>query len=492
MPDRYGLVQPPAPMDPIQTLSGLMTLGRQMESYRDEDAASKKKRGVEAAMNEAKGDPDAAAGILEQRGDWSTARTLREGVKQERLKTVDQVIGAIDGHKDVLSRSAEFLNQITAKPDLYPQLRPKLVELAAAVNPELANFIPEAYDPTEVRNMLTWVNTNGQATNARAKAAADAKLKLTAKDDFAKSDDLDRKIASNWFSVSPSQEDWDQSLEAAKRLGVSSTVLGQIGPTWSKDATERARAMGVDPKDRKPQEINTLEEAIVKAQGAGDTTSVNALVGLQKRLSEAKSKETNGGRHAPTAMEIAAVMKNPTVWAALTPTMREDMLGPLAQSGFDFKAAASQLTDANRSQIERWKVDQLDSLEKEFAERQPTEDGIPPLKPVMTADQLNQRKMTIENGYRSQLGMPALTSLPASWRGGATPKDGTPPVTATPAPKPAAATTGAPAGAKGETRSVRLSPGQPPMVFTKDQWTAFVAKAKEKGVTISTDPFASQ
>ena len=81
--------------------------------------------------------------------------------------------------------------------------------------------------------------------------------------------------------------------------------------------------------------------------------------------------------------------------------------------------APPQITQPQRAQAERWKLEQLAGLEKEYRESL--------VESPMSAAQLARRKLDIENAYRSQIGLQPLKALPASWNAPAAADDVAPP-----------------------------------------------------------------
>lgn len=419
----YGLVPMPQQTDPLRSLSEMMTLGSNLSQFQTEQHDAGIKKRAEKAINDAKGDPMAAATLLERQGDFSTARTLRQNAEGIRAKTLDTVMGRLNEHQDALGKLEEMGVQAKAHPELYAELRPQMVSIASTLDGtgDMAAKIPEQYDPASVDQGLTWLKGAASATQQRLRAAAALKEKNDARLTADKAEEADRKVISDWFSVSPNQEDWDHSLAAAQALGVSPTMLSKVGPTWSKGAMETARTLGLEPKDRVDKTPTTFQAAILEAQGKGDAATVASLTKLAGTLAAAqRAPET-----PMSADMVETVRANPAVWADLSPSVRDKMLGPLSKGTFDWKAATSGLTDAQKATAERWMQDQLGELEREITDRTPTYDTdeggntirMPSLKPEITPAQIEQRKLSIYNSYRTQTGMKAVDALPKEWGG---------------------------------------------------------------------------
>ena len=448
----YGMVPMPQAPDPMQSITGLMNMANNLEEAKAQQKERARATRVEAAFNEAKGDPIKAAEVLETKhGDFATARGIRDNAQQIRLKAVEQMGERLNQHKTIYGQASQALTELQTDPTMYPAVRPKLLELASAVDPRLAQEIPEQYSHETVKGMMDFTAQAAAMADSRSRAAALLADRLKTKEADIKDEEGDRKVVSDWFSVSPNQDDWNQSLDHARAVGVSESVLKQVGPTWSKEAQERARQMGLTPDQREVKKPATIAAAILDARSRGDAAGEASLVKLQGTL--------NAAGRAPstdtpvTADMINAVRANPSLWGDLTPTVRDKMLAPLQQGGFDFKAATSGMTDVQRAAIERWKTTALEALERDYNANKPFG---PDDKFGMSEAELATRKLTIENSYRAQIGMPPLTELPASWRkpgdrGEAQPK---------PAPAAAPARTGGPGAATTGTVAMHAPDGR--------------------------------
>ena len=147
-PRQTSLVQPASTPDPMQTLSGMMSMARQFEGYEDEQKQRKKAKSVEDALNGAHGDPEVAAGVLEKAGDWVSGKRLRDNAREIRLNMVNQADARINEHKTFYGQASQILTELGNKPVMYPDMRARLADLAAQVDPAMAKAIPQTYDPT--------------------------------------------------------------------------------------------------------------------------------------------------------------------------------------------------------------------------------------------------------------------------------------------------------------------------------------------------------
>src|SRR3990167_8285910 len=255
----------PQPVNLVGSLADLMQLesaqevlkqNRQQSAQAERQQASQ--RAIETALNEARGDVPKAIGSLEGAGRWGEANLLKEKqdqIKQaQRQQTHDAVTALgqrLGGLKTTAAKGAELLREIDTDPARYPQVLPMLRDLAGSLDPRLAQEIPEQYDPARVRSMVQFAADLEGVADARVKATELLKTRLAEKKAAKEAFDLDRKIAGGWFSVSPNQDDWDQSMEYAGQLGIAPEILARIGPTWSPAAVDRARTLALEPREPK-------------------------------------------------------------------------------------------------------------------------------------------------------------------------------------------------------------------------------------------------
>ena len=103
-----GLVDIPRPPDAIQSLSGLMTLGRQMEAYSDEQKERKKAKLFEDTYNASGGDLGKMADVFEKSGDRMTADTLRQNKAKIQEQMLAGVVGKVKEHESIHGQAREL------------------------------------------------------------------------------------------------------------------------------------------------------------------------------------------------------------------------------------------------------------------------------------------------------------------------------------------------------------------------------------------------
>lgn len=373
-PRSYPLVPMPQGPDPMQSLSGLMSLASNIEGYSAERKQRQQQQRIEQAFNKAKGDPIKAADILETtHGDFASGRTLRDKAGEIRRQTVDQIGQRIDSHKTILGQGGQLLTEAEANPTLWPELRSRVVDLASQLDPRLAAEIPEQYDQQKVRGMLQFVEGGVTDLGARSQAIAKLKAGYDATDDALKREKLYRESMAHWLSTTKTQEEWEGAKANGEAMGIPRSVIGEFGD-WAPDAPARASEMLLTPEQKAVAARAKIDDdrADRTAKATADYRAAMLSIGRQR---EARLSQQDAGGATPTG----------------------------------------------RATAERWKASQLESLENEFAKPDTN----------LTIEDVRRRQLTIENSYRAQIGLPPLTALPAAWTGVA--PDAARPPTAPPA-----------------------------------------------------------
>lgn len=336
----------------MQSLSAMMSLAGNLEKFEQQSKEAKRTKAIERAVNQAKGSLDGAAGILEQSGDWSTARSLRDGAGAIREQALSKMGERIAQHTDVYTRAPALLQEAEARPDVWPQIRPTLVEMAVSLDPRLAEEIPEAYDPARVRGITQFVERASLETAGLAKKLALADAFTKAQQHARVSDTEQRRFLGELLADATTEEAWETGTRHARFLGVADSLVEQAG-AFSTDAPERLRKWAL-----------TAEQAGTEH---GRTVDDERQAAAAKRTAE----------HQQFLEDLAE--------------QREDRLSREERRG---------LTDSARAVAIRWRGDALDRLERDLAD---------PRSELQPAD-VRRRQLAIENNYREQLNLPPVTS----------------------------------------------------------------------------------
>lgn len=291
-----GMMQIPSGPNVLQDLSNVMAWGQRLEQYQQQQADRQRQEqdrarvdGIRKAINDHKGDLDAAAGALEQGGDYVSAKELREQQGQIREQMFGAVTERIGQQKSVMGKASQLLAEVQRDPSLYDRVRPQLVEMATAVDPRLASEIPERYEPERVAGMAKFVAEGDQQATIRARAAAEWQALQTRQTDSLKRAAEEKKILDESLSTVKTLEEWDGTIATWRMLGMTPAVLDKAGE-WSEDAPERARQRLLTPLQRGPKEpekADNPEEAFFQAVEKGDMAAAKRLLSTRRQWAEA-------------------------------------------------------------------------------------------------------------------------------------------------------------------------------------------------------------
>lgn len=400
-PRQYGLVPIPQGPDPMSTLSGLMQMGRQMQAMGDESKERERTKRVEAAFNQAKGDPGAAAGILEEGGFFADARGLREqgdatatAKRTQKEQEFARILGRVKDHDTAYGQGVQLLSEAKARPDLWPELRPKVMAAASAIDPRLADEIPDAYDEQRVSGMLTFANDAARRTQ-QMRAGLEQFLPGPTNDPV--------KGLTMLLGTVDTEEEREQVLERAKFFELPDAAI-TVAVKADTDARKKAAAEAKALEER--SRPNTIQEALLRANEKGDAAGVKGLLALEQSF-QAAGRAPRSTSETVSAEEIQALVKYPTIWNELTPSKRDAMLVPLSRAGFDFSGAATTLTSAQKGTIERWKEDAISDLNRRRKD---------PVQGLTDAE-YETEKARIDSSYQMQMGSAAPRASAGPSRG---------------------------------------------------------------------------
>lgn len=200
-----------------------------------------------AALSDAKGDPDVALRTLDAAGHATAATALRTQLTAARIKGLEQVKLENETSTQTLKQAGGLLASVQASDapaDAYMRVLPQVRKL---VGPDIAQKLPDAYDPGFVAQALNWGSTAAETMQTRARIAAAAKDAIATTTSTL---ELQRKMSDylgQWSQTVENQDDWTKMLANAKALGASPALLEKIGATFSTSAQKRASALVADP-----------------------------------------------------------------------------------------------------------------------------------------------------------------------------------------------------------------------------------------------------
>lgn len=311
------------------------------------------------------------------------ADALRQQGRQRQAGALSDVVGRINEQKTFYGQGAALLQAIEQNPALYPQLRPKLIDMASAIDPRLASEIPEQYNPGQVRGMLQFAQDGAATLESRAHALKlheeAEKAQRGSREEF----EAQKKALEAMLSTAKTQEQWEAFKGLALQAGYNKQLVHQY-TEWSPEAAKVT--------------FQAPTEALVRGK-----------VDFVQRGSDGGWYDMDGKRLPSSSVRPK----------------------PEKASG----GSARTVSPAQKATAERWLQSRLASIEREFGD---PESG-------MTTTQLNERKLEALNSYRSQIGLEAVAELPPEWRGKASPADAPAPPPSTPVP-PIAPVTSSPRG----------------------------------------------
>lgn len=252
MPVTYPFVPVPQ-INPLGSLSDLMSLASQFQGLSDRSRA--RRAAEEAAQREGQilevarltqGDPAAYArevGVI----DPERGRQAQADVEQRAMAAEDRATAAatrqqrefadmvqrIDRAEGVWGKGAQLLREATAQ--TWPDLRPKVVELAITADPErgaeMARMIPETYEPAQVRELVMSV-TQVHDKLARFKKANQEFI----------GDGNPVEGLSQWLQLTETDAERDQVLEKARYFGMPDEQI-TLAQRHAKKTLEQAEAV---------------------------------------------------------------------------------------------------------------------------------------------------------------------------------------------------------------------------------------------------------
>ena len=213
------------------------------------------------------------------------------------------------------------------------------------------------------------------------------------------------------------QGSWDAALNRLAKKAIHVPEVARQFSAANRDAV-KAEAMTYVQwlQTQTPEPVKTRPMTYTRQDGTTVEELVPDVVGTRRESTPAKPNVTFG------QPEIAMVgtkrdyivkgVRPDGTWAWYLPNSETPFTGrvqPLAET----TPASARITPAQKAMAERTKLNELQTLEAEFRKRASGADEQGP----MPAQELENRKLQIENAYRVSLGQDPLATLPEGWRG---------------------------------------------------------------------------
>lgn len=230
-------------------------------------------KALQDAIQASNGDYDAAVDALEQQGFGDLALTVRKSLFDQRIQQADLLDKETKTTGEKLTQASQLMQSAT-DPISYMRVLPRIRKL---VGPELAQQLPDQFDPAFVQSAVQWGMKASDVTAQRNAAVAEAKQGLEAKQDGRESHAFFTGALSKWLTTVDSPEEWTQALQMAQQMGAPKEVLAQFAPEFSPQAVEQAKALGMSPEEREQLSISRMNAQTSRAS-AGEQARHNRVM----------------------------------------------------------------------------------------------------------------------------------------------------------------------------------------------------------------------
>jgi hypothetical protein len=428
-------------MGRVMTLRGLQ---QQQEAGRLSLEANKLKlRDAElqsdAALRDAADDAAVRAAISTHQGDWSQilpalARTAPgaytkafgfvQKQREDQAKAFEAQMKATEQQLDLMGRVA---GGITDEASFHA---------ARSISPQIGAVLGEQYDPARIEQLVAQGMTVKDSVTALGEAAVKAQQALKGAAD---AEDAWRQSVTTAASTATNDQQYQQIVGRYRAMVPGNPALARVleamPQIWSPENMDRVRQLGMTVPQRVTAEAT--ERTADRADIGLDLQ--RARVGISEgQLRIAQQREARSAREGAGGTSAAATRK------AAAERWKANALAALEKEG---------LPDVD--EMSAWRT-----LPPQVQAQYPTPTG------RLSDDQMNARKLLIENGYRAQIGMEPLATLPASWQAGRTAE----PVRAEATPTPGGRT------APGAVEAAPAKPPTPGKIVTEAQLRALAHK----------------
>lgn len=239
--------------------------------------------------------PDEGIELLRREGYQKEAGELLKQVSEARRQALTEVKTQYEVKEQRLNEALNLLAGVEATPKAqrqtaYAAAVPKMREL---VGDELAQMLPDQYDPAFTPRALEWGMSakDKLATRREALTLAEKKPK-----DARDADEYFTKAGATWLSTVDSQEEWDQAVSALGKLGAAPETLSKFGTRYSPEAV--AKAASFVQKERPPAAAGSFEDYVqtLEARNDGKPLSKTQMLEARREWNAAGRAPASGGR----------------------------------------------------------------------------------------------------------------------------------------------------------------------------------------------------
>ena len=202
-------------------------------------------------------------------------------------------------------------------------------------DPDAAAELGEQFDPARVDAVVN-AGLQWSEYNTKYKTALEQ-------------DEKDLAKVLNVMALADDPKRWTDAWEMGQVLGVSSE-LRQMGLSdqFQPDAPAKAGQLTMNAKDRAALTEQAADNARQDKAQQQTQAYQNAQLGIsrgqlavaQGNLAARKAESTGASGSGESSL-VDAIMKNPSAYDDLTPTVKTKLIGALADRGFDFKKAGA-------------------------------------------------------------------------------------------------------------------------------------------------------
>lgn len=181
---------------------------------------------------------------------------------QDRTERKEQTVLAgirdrIENAKTIAGKGAALLGAVKEKPELWAEVRPQVVDLAAQIDPKMVDFIPQDSDPAALGEFVSSVNQMAESYSKTARAVKAADDALTRGGKLA---DVTKKFGEVLALVPPEQH--ESILAAFAQAGVPAAVLAGAPAAAKAGREKRTGEFG--------QYLDVLEQGLGRPLNKGD------------------------------------------------------------------------------------------------------------------------------------------------------------------------------------------------------------------------------
>lgn len=293
----------PSGWSPLASLAKGADFAAQQQKQREAQAAKQREAMINSVVQQFPDDPDGAITFLKAK-DWQAAATLEKIVNEQRKSLADRRKVELDNER----AEAEQFSRIIG--DGSETAWRNAAAYVAQKSPGMAKFFEQPYSPELAQQVRTFGMTAQQRYDAEQKALESKRLEDWA--GFVDSDPVEAEKAARfllgpdkWLTLKGQAE---QRAETARANKAQEARLAQPPP---------AQPFTLSPGQTRFNPDGTPVARVAPAATAGGT-----------------------GSGASSAM-VKSILKNPNLFNSLTPTLKEKLIVPLTEAGFDFAQNAS-------------------------------------------------------------------------------------------------------------------------------------------------------